>query len=531
MHNKEKIIVFSSSCFKLLFLKIFFFQLINLQAQNSTTILQWVKENEHLKLKKCIDTLDFAIVKSKENKHFEVTSLYLQKQSNLFLTRLKNFEKCMFYIKQIKDLADNTGNQKILIDYYNQLGGTFYHEQLDMRKSFAYFKKALDLIRKHNIKKNISRTLSNYGLAYLQKDNYKIALNYFRQAISSYQLEFKKEGTVEFYSNMGVAFIYAHSYDSAATYLKRSFKLAKETPNLDDDAERLMYLGVFNQEIGQNDLAIKYLLEANNHISNLISFNSKILVCEGLADAFAEKKQFKEAHEFRQKEKIYRDSLREISLQENALSYLYKDKLRLEKVRNEKVVLYVFILGFSLLLALIILWLLISRNKVTRKNAEIILRNEQLEKEKFQLELENNEREIATKSMYILEKDNLINSISTKLKEALPKLEGESELTINRILSELNYSINNKHWDEFEIRFNKVHPNFIRNLESKYPKLSNNERKLCSFLLLNMSSKDISQITGQTVHSINIARSRLRNKLNLVNSGEDLSHFLNQFTK
>jgi DNA-binding CsgD family transcriptional regulator len=222
--------------------------------------------------------------------------------------------------------------------------------------------------------------------------------------------------------------------------------------------------------------------------------------------------------------------LREVNLQENALSYLYKDELRQEKEKIQKVVLYVIILGVSLLLSLIILWLFISKNKVAQKNAEILLKNEQLEKEKVRLELENNERDVATKSMFLLEKDNLINGISVKLRESLPKLSGEAEIVINRILTELNYSVNNKSWNEFEIRFNKVHPNFMRNLERKFPKLSNNERKLCSFLLLNMSSKEISQITGQSVHSINIARSRLRSKLNLVNSGEELSHFLNTFT-
>ena len=522
---------FKAMMIRNLIILFFVFQQLNILSQQAPPILQWVNQNEHLHLKKCIDTLDFAIQKTKENKQYELTSKYLQKQSHLFLTRLKSFEKCMYYIEQIKDLTDESEKQEFLIDYYNQLGVTFYHEQLDMKKSFAYFKKALDLSKHLKIEKNISRTLSNYGLAYLQKEDYKIALDYFRKAISSYRNEFKKEGTMEFYSNMGVAYIYAEKYDSAAYYFNKSLSLTKETPGLDDDAERLMYLGVFNQEIGKNDLALEFLLEANKLIHNLVSFNSKILVCQGLADAYAAKNQFKEAHDFRLKEKNYRDSLREISLQENALSYQYKDELRQEKERSEEIVFYVLILGASLLLALIILWLLISRNKVARKNAEISLRNEQLEKEKVQLELENNERDVATKSMFLLEKDNLITSISAKLKEALPKLNGEAELAVNRILSELNYSVNNKRWDEFEIRFNKVHPNFIHNLESKYPKLSNNERKLCAFLLLNMSSKEISQITGQTVHSINIARSRLRNKLNLVNSGEELSHFLNQFTK
>ena len=521
---------FLESIMKQLVLLLLVLHSISAEAQQTNPLLDWVKTHEHVQLKTCIDTLQKGIYTAHTQKQYQDESRYLQKLSHLFLTRIKNFDKTMGCIEQIKEIADETKDQTYLIDYYNQMGVTFYHEQLDISKSFEYFRKALNLSKKLNIEKNISRTLSNYGLAYLEKENYKTALLYFRQAINSYKKEFKKEGTMEFYSNMGVAFIYAANYDSATLYLNKSLELARQTPDLNDDAERLMYLGVFNQEIGNNNEALNYLMEANKLINKLVSFNSKILVCEGLADAYAGKNQFKEAHEFRLKEKIYRDSLREVNLQENALSYLYKDELRQEKEKSQKVVYYMIFLGLSLVVALIILWLFISKNKVAQKNAEISIKNEQLEKEKVQLELESNEREVAAKSMFLLEKDNLINHISDKLRTTLPKLEGDAYMVVNSLVSELHYSVNNKRWDEFELRFNKVHPNFIHNLEKKHPKLSNNERKLCSFLLMNMSSKDISSITGQTVHSINIARSRLRNKLDLVHTGEELGSYLMKFT-
>jgi len=530
MIQKGSCLILKSYSMRSLLLLLFVCQQLSFLSQPNPPLLQWVKTNEHLKLKKCIDTLEYGIKKSRDSKDFELASKYLQKQSYLFLTRLKNFQKCMFYIDQIKILSEETGNQAFLIDFYNQLGVSYYHEELDMNKSFDYFKEALDLSKQYKIEKNISRTLSNYGLAYLQKENHKIALNYFRQAIASYRKENKKDGTIEFYSNMGVAFIHAQQNDSATFYLNKALLLAKETPNLDDDAERLMYLGVFNQEIGNNDLALQYLNEANQFIHQLNSFNSKILVCEGLADAYEGKKEFEQAHVFRKKEKIYRDSLREISLQENALAYQFKDELRLEKEKTDKIKLYVIILSLIVLVCVIIIWFYINRVKTARKNAEIQLQNEQLEKEKAQLELENNEREMASKSMFLLEKDNLIHNISDKLRATLSNLDDEAATVVNGLISELNFSLNNKRWDEFEMRFNKVHPNFIRNLEKKHPKLSNNERKLCSFLLMNMSSKDISTITGQTVHSINIARSRLRNKLNLVHSGEELGSYLLNFS-
>lgn len=541
MRDLNRALLFFDGKMKQLLFLFLLVQSIGAKAQQSNPLLDWVKANEYGQLKTCIDTLQKGIQTAHTQQRYQLESSYLQKLSHLFLTRVKNFDKTMGCIEQIKQLADKTGNQEFLIDYYNQLGVTYYYEQLDMPKSFEYFKKALELSKKLKIEKNISRTLSNYGLAYLEKENHETALSYFRQAIASYKKEYKKEGTMEFYSNMGVAFIYAQKNDSAAIYLNKSLLLAKETPGLDDDAERLMYLGVFNQEIGKNDDAVDFLLDAYKLIDNLSSFRSKILVCEALADAYAGKGVFKEAHDFRDKEKVYRDSLRIVSLEESSLSYKYKSELddlknrnriqQIEKDKESERFQFWVVIG---ILAIIVLTgfviFLVFRHRSNQKRLFLLNEKEKLEKKQVGLELEANEREVVAKSMFLLEKDNLINNISNKLRATLPKLEGDSYIVVNGLISELHFSVNNKRWDEFELRFNKVHPTFIQSLEKKHPKLSNNERKLCAFLLMNMSSKDISSITGQTVHSINIARSRLRIKLQLVHSGEDLSSFLGRFS-
>ena len=62
----------------------------------------------------------------------------------------------------------------------------------------------------------------------------------------------------------------------------------------------------------------------------------------------------------------------------------------------------------------------------------------------------------------------------------------------------------------------------------KYPDLTPNEKKICAFLRLNMSTKDICAITYQSVRSIDMARFRLRKKIGL-DSDENLVSFLSQF--
>jgi DNA-binding NarL/FixJ family response regulator len=80
----------------------------------------------------------------------------------------------------------------------------------------------------------------------------------------------------------------------------------------------------------------------------------------------------------------------------------------------------------------------------------------------------------------------------------------------------------------FNIAFYSVHEYFNRNLTSKYSNLTNNDLKLCAFLRLGMSTKDIASILYQTNDSVKVSRSRLRKKLGLEQS-QNLQVFLSSF--
>ncbi len=83
-----------------------------------------------------------------------------------------------------------------------------------------------------------------------------------------------------------------------------------------------------------------------------------------------------------------------------------------------------------------------------------------------------------------------------------------------------------KSWNEFEIRFKEVHEDFYQKLSSRYPELSPGDIRLCSFLKLNLSTKEISEITGQSISAIEKARYRLRKKLKINNKTDNLTTFM-----
>ena len=165
-----------------------------------------------------------------------------------------------------------------------------------------------------------------------------------------------------------------------------------------------------------------------------------------------------------------------------------------------------------------ILLFLLQRNKTKRIR---------LERKTLQLDLEYKNKELTTNVMYLLKKNEFIENISDKLKKAKLYFKPENRTFIDNIIKEMESSSSKDAWEEFEVRFQSVHSDFYKKLNKKYPDLTPNEQKLCAFLRLNMSTKEIASITYQTTKSINVARFRLRKKMD-IGSYDNLVAYLRQ---
>jgi PAS domain S-box-containing protein len=158
------------------------------------------------------------------------------------------------------------------------------------------------------------------------------------------------------------------------------------------------------------------------------------------------------------------------------------------------------------------------------------LEKELLKKDKEQLEkdLATKNRELNTKVTQLIETNELVTDVISRLEDLL-KVEGEDKnRQIRYIINGLLNHSNDDLWMQFEITFGQIHTSFYDDLFDKYPNLTPNERKICAFLKMNLSTKDISSITHQTIRGIEVARFRLRKKMNLPRS-TNLTKYLTQF--
>ncbi|MEZ4985535.1 MAG: tetratricopeptide repeat protein [Saprospiraceae bacterium] len=182
---------------------------------------------------------------------------------------------------------------------------------------------------------------------------------------------------------------------------------------------------------------------------------------------------------------------------------------------------------FLVVFTVILLVLLYSNQKTKAEKAALQVKNLELEKTKLNQVLAYKNKELATNMMYLLEKNEFITMIAKKLSETKDVFNKNNQSIVQSIINELKQNSSKKVWEEFEIRFKEVNADFYKTLSEKFPDLTPNEVRICAFLRLNMSTKEISTITYQSIKSIDMARFRLRKKLD-IDRDENLVSFLAQ---
>ncbi|MGY8914553.1 MAG: triple tyrosine motif-containing protein, partial [Flavobacteriales bacterium] len=149
-----------------------------------------------------------------------------------------------------------------------------------------------------------------------------------------------------------------------------------------------------------------------------------------------------------------------------------------------------------------------KRNKQKKLKAERKI--VQIKNEKLKLEIESKNRELAVSTMSIIKKNEFLNAIKDQLKE------GENNAKIKAVIKTIDHNINNEDdWKFFEDAFNNADKDFLKKIKTVHPDLTSNDLRLCAYLRLNLSSKEIAPLLNISVRSVEVKRYRLRKKMDL----------------
>jgi ligand-binding sensor domain-containing protein/DNA-binding CsgD family transcriptional regulator len=139
-----------------------------------------------------------------------------------------------------------------------------------------------------------------------------------------------------------------------------------------------------------------------------------------------------------------------------------------------------------------------------------------LRNEKLESEIEFKNTELATTAMHLVQKEEFLLKVKDELQHLNNAGKEKSDPELKKLLRILTEEEKlNEEWEQFSIHFDKVHGDFLVKLKEKYPGLKPHELKLCAYLRMNLSSKEIARLMSISVRGVEISRYRVRKKLEI----------------
>lgn len=403
--------------------------------------------------------------------------------------RIQKFDEALKYyfdalniFNKRNELGKPITELKNIESLYNNIGN-IYSSKKDFSTAEKYYLKGLALAEQKNDNLNIGVICNNLGKMHTERENYPKAYSYLIKSLEARQKINDKSGIAKSFLFLSSYYQATNQFNKALDYSNKALDLGKEIKEelTIKNASMLMYETY--KKIGNSDKALEYL--------ELYKQASDSLINEG--------------------------KIEEITRLQVQYEY---DNLEKERNAKQKIERYTYIIIVStLILGLVILGLLFvlakSRNKRTK-----------LEKEKLEKDMIIKNKELTTNVLYLLQKNELIINITSRLLKLKDKLKAENVDPVQRIIYDLQSLTDKEVWKEFEVRFQDVHEEFYQKLKLQFPDLSPSEIKLAAFLRLNMTTKEIASITSQSINSLEVARYRLRKKLGITSQEVNLVNFL-----
>lgn len=406
-------------------------------------------------------------------------------------------EAIWYFEKAVQCFRDEENNviDTLVAPVYNNLAISFVRLG-EITKAIDYYFKALEINRKSNQYYWIATNLYNIGNQYLSIDDYANSFKYLDESLM-YANQYKINSLIPYLKlAKSEAYLDFNQFEKALAYARQAYQSAKEQRNYLQERNSLEIISQCYHFLDLNDSAY-YTLTNMNAIVDSINQNSKNEELQVL--------KLKYSYEEKIAQQEYQNQLNQLSSR---------------KKRSELLAIIIVLVILVLIMGLLIrnFNLKVKRNKI---QDQLI----QLERENLQKELEYKNKEIALNNLYLSSYNELIQSLDAYANNLDNDIE-INRINIENLIGQIRIKASSRNWDDFQISFKEVDQEFYKKLHHKFPGLNKSEVRLAALLKLNLSTKEIINLTHQTESSVKTARHRLRKKLGL-SRDDNFTSFLN----
>jgi tetratricopeptide (TPR) repeat protein len=506
----------------------------------------------------------------------------LSSLSNSFA--ITDLKKSFDFANQAIIIAKSSGLQDKLLAAYKVFGKICFEKGL-MEEAVKYFELCLEMINKKGDKLQMAMANNNIASTWLAVKKYENAKIYYYRSLQLLKDYAQDKGdsllhpyVLNIYNNLGVLYMQNKNNLDATANFDLGIKMAENTveyPNtrvalLQNKGDLLIVESKFAAAsiLIQQSIVLCEQLQFGFGLATSYVLKGRILEQQG--DKMAALENYKKGYTYATVSEsnalIYKTSdklqsfYKEIGKTDSAFKYLTvsiesdrtmkKQEAReaLEKNENKKIFaswqkevegkqksstfIYLLIIGTIIFTLIVISIFYFQKQKVNKLlnlekiENELSIQRLELDKKLLQASLEQKEKQLTNDILYQIKNNEMIEDVVKKLLTQTTRNASMNKEIIQESIRNLRNTKENNVWEEFELRFKNVHEEFYNNLQQRYPDLTAHERRLCAFLRLNMTSKEISAITAQNPKSIDVARARLRKKIGITNEDIGLVEFL-----
>ncbi len=430
---------------------------------------------------------NFNALKFYETNRDTIGILAVSNNLGTIYDRLHEYDKALEYYFIARDLLAKIHPSKMnsfpFANIYNNIAN-IYQTKSDFTSALQYYEKALSLAQETDNKYMQGTASNNLGKLYLNDlKQFDKAFEFLSQGLGIRQGLNDKGGMSKSYIILGDYYFKTGNYTKARECIDQAIQLGEQVGSLESQKYGFEKLSEIESSLG-------------NSLQALAAYKNYKALNDSIQDKFANSEitKLQLQYDFEKATQA-----RELAHKESQIRYITAISL----------------LTAGLILAILITIIIRIRDRQT-----------ELKRKNLAQDVEIKNKELTTNVMYLIRKNELINNVAERLLGLQQNFQVENQKIIHEIVLDLQKEGDNDSWKEFELRFNQVHSEFYKNLRKQCPELSPAEEKLCAFLRLNMSSKEIAAITQQSIKSVEVARARLRKKLNLTNTNSNLVTYL-----
>jgi len=453
------------------------------------------------------------------------------------LNNTGNYSEALKEELKALDLREKIGDLSNIAAYYQHIGEVY--KLLGQKDKWReYFMIADSLAGADELYANFfthMSILNDMGGLYEHDGKYSKAREVYYQLYALCEKEQYKNGMSVALSNLVPVLKKMGLKEEALKTALQALKISSEMDKVYNVIIDLITIGELYIDLNQASASIPYLKRAES-LAREKNFPSELIQSwAGLKKAFKQTGDFKQALYYFEKESNLNDSIKSIEVKNHVaeLQTRYETEKKEQLIRelslqsqlDKKTVRAM--MGISIGTLIIIAFLIVTirlHRKDLKLQKELVNKQKEintLNQEKFNLELDKKNRELSSFALQMATKNEFINELKEKLNIGVDYNDTRS------IIAQINLQVNSESdWDSFKLHFEEVHPAFFSRIKSKFPDLTSNELRLSAFLKLNLTSKEIANISNVTKEAIDKSRNRLRKKLGLL-PDDSLSDFIN----